>query len=62
MRKLTRLNHYRAFLLAIVSVFTLAISTGGAQADVIDPSAEDYAVTAEMLDPDQMMTTPRDFS
>ena len=50
MRKLTRLNHYRAFLLAIVSVFTLAMSTGGAQADVIDPSAEDYAVTAEMLD------------
>jgi len=50
MRKLTPSNHYRAFLIAIVSVFTFALSTGGALADLIDPSSEDYAVSSEMLD------------
>lgn len=50
MRKLTRLTHYRALLLIIATVFTVAFSPGVANADIIDPAVEDYAVTAEMLD------------
>jgi Amt family ammonium transporter len=51
MRLIKKLTSKIGIILTLATVM-MALSPTGASAEIIDPTVEDYAVTAEMLDPD----------